>query len=100
MARVYRISKSPNVDDILESVESPEKSARHHGPGRYDVDEHSLGPFPGTKVSARAWGKMTDHQDSQVVLNPIAVPSLFSQRLQSKAAWIFWWTGEVLRWTA
>ena len=27
-------------------------SARQIGPGRSDVDEHSLDPFPGTKASA------------------------------------------------
>ena len=56
---------------ILDSIESLEAFAREHGPGRYDVDEHSLDPFPGTKVSARAWGKVIHHQDGQVVLDPI-----------------------------
>jgi hypothetical protein len=31
--------------------------ARDHGPIRYDVDEHSVDQFPGTKVSGRSWGK-------------------------------------------
>ena len=47
------------------------RPAEVYGPGRYDVDEHSLDPFPGTKVSAQAWGKGIHHQDGQVVLNPI-----------------------------
>jgi len=42
-----------------------------HGTGRCDVDEHSRDPFPGTKVSARAWGKEIHHEDGQVVLDPI-----------------------------
>ncbi len=71
MTHVYRISKGPDVGDILDSIESLEAFARNHGPGRYDVDEHSLDPFPGTKVSARSWGKVIHHKDGQVVLDPI-----------------------------
>jgi hypothetical protein len=41
MTRVYRISEGPDVGDILDSVEALQASARDHGPGRYDVDEHS-----------------------------------------------------------
>jgi hypothetical protein len=55
MTCCFRISKGPVVGDILDSIEAVETFARDHGPGRYDVDEHSLDPFPGTKVSARAW---------------------------------------------
>jgi hypothetical protein len=51
---IYRISKRPHVGGILDSVESLETFARGHGPGRYDVDDHSLDPFPGTRVSASA----------------------------------------------
>ena len=39
----------PDVGDILDSIESLEAFARDHGPGRYDVDEHSLDPFPGQR---------------------------------------------------
>jgi hypothetical protein len=69
MTRCFRISKGPDVSDILDSIESVEAFARDHGPGRYDVDEHSLEPFPGTKVSARARGKVIHHNDGQVVLD-------------------------------
>ena len=50
MTRVFRISKSPDVGDILGSVDAVAAFARDHGPGRYDVHEYSLDPFPGTKV--------------------------------------------------
>jgi hypothetical protein len=52
MTRIYRISKGPGVGDLLASVEAIQTFARDHGPRRYDVDEHSLRPCPGTKVSA------------------------------------------------
>lgn len=46
MTNVYRISKGPDVGDVLDSIEFVEAFASDHGPGRYDVDEHSLEPFP------------------------------------------------------
>jgi hypothetical protein len=66
----YAISKGPDVGDILDSVELVEAFARDHGSGRYNVDEHSLDPFPGLKVTARAWGKVIPHKDGQLVLDP------------------------------
>jgi hypothetical protein len=63
MTRCFRISKGPDVGDILDSVEALRVFARDHGPGRYDVDEHSLDTFPGSSVSARAWGKVIHYQD-------------------------------------
>jgi hypothetical protein len=45
--------------------------AREHGPGRYDVDEHSLDPFPGSNVAARAWGKVVHHGNGRVAMDPI-----------------------------
>jgi len=71
MTRCFRISKGPDVGDILDSIVAPRTFARDHGPGLYDVDEHSLDPFPETIVSARVWGKVIHHKDSQVVLDPI-----------------------------
>ncbi len=70
MSKVHRITKSPEVGDILNSVESLVAFARERGPGRYDVDEHSLDPFPGANVAALAWGKVIHHQGGQVVLDP------------------------------
>jgi hypothetical protein len=67
----YRISKDRDVGDIADSGSALQAFARDHGPGRYDGDEHALSPFPETKVSARAWGKVSHHQDGQVVLDPI-----------------------------
>jgi len=60
----------PDVGDILDSIEALPAFAREHGPGPYDVDEHALGPFRRSQVSARAWGKVIHHQDGQVVLDP------------------------------
>ncbi|MGO9468101.1 MAG: hypothetical protein ACLQVF_28545 [Isosphaeraceae bacterium] len=54
MPHIYRITKSPAVGDVVDSVDALEAFAREHAPGRFDVDEHSLDPFPGTKVTARA----------------------------------------------
>jgi len=71
MTRVSRISKGPDVGDFFDSSEALSAFARDHGPGRYDVDEHSLDAFPGSNVSAEAWGKVIHHQDGQVVLDPI-----------------------------
>jgi hypothetical protein len=71
MTHVYRISKGPDVGDILDSIESLELFARDHGPGRYHVNDHSLDAFPGTKVSARSWGKVIHHKVRHVVLDPI-----------------------------
>jgi hypothetical protein len=75
MPHVCRISKGPGVGEILDSIDSLETFARNHRPGRYDVDEHSFDPFSGTKISARAWGKVIHHQDGQVILDPIPWPS-------------------------
>ena len=40
MPHVYRISKSPDVGDLLNSIEALEAFARDHGPESYNVDEH------------------------------------------------------------
>ena len=71
MTHDHRISKGPDVGDFPVSLEALQAFARHHGPGRYDVDEHSLEPFPGTKGSPRAWSKLIYHQYGRVVLDPI-----------------------------
>jgi hypothetical protein len=71
MVSIYRISKGPNVGGLVDTIEAIEDFARQHGPGKYHVAEHSLDPFLGTKVSARAWGKVIDHKDGQVVVDPI-----------------------------
>jgi len=71
MTHIYHITKSPNVGDLVDSVDALEAFARDYGPGRYDVDEHSLDPFPSTKVTARAWGKVIHHQDGRTAMDPI-----------------------------
>jgi hypothetical protein len=70
MTHIYRISKGPDIGDILDSIESLEAFARNHRPGRYDVDEHSLDPFPGTKVSARAWGAVIHQPNGRIEVKP------------------------------
>jgi hypothetical protein len=45
MARVYRISEGPDVNDILGSIESSEAFAGDHGQGSYDIDEQFLDTF-------------------------------------------------------
>jgi hypothetical protein len=71
MPHIYRTAKSLEVGDIVESVDAPKSFAREHGPGRYGVGEHSLDPLPGTKVTARALGKVIHYKDGQVVMDPI-----------------------------
>jgi hypothetical protein len=70
MTHVFRISKGPDVGDLLDSVESLEAFPRDHGSGRSDVDEHSLDPFPGTKVSASERGKAI-HRCELVLGEPV-----------------------------
>ncbi len=70
MIHIYRITKSPEVGEVVDSIEAAETFARDLSPGRYSVDEHSLDPFPGTKVSARAWGKVIHHKNGDVVVDP------------------------------
>ncbi len=74
MPNVYRITKRPKLGKLVDSIESLAAFAHANGPGRYDVDEQSPEPFPGTKVTARAWGKVIHHPDGQVVLDPIPWP--------------------------
>lgn len=53
----------------LDSIEWLEAFSRDNGPGRYDVDEHSLDLLPETKVSSKAWGKMIHHHDGKVIIH-------------------------------
>jgi hypothetical protein len=55
----------------VDSVESLDAFVRAHDPSRYQIDEHALEPFAGTRVSARAWGSVIHHQDGWVALDPI-----------------------------
>jgi hypothetical protein len=71
MPHIYRVTKSPEIGDIVDSVDALESFARERGPGRYDIDEHSLDPFPGSKHIARAWGKAIHHNHGQVVMDAI-----------------------------
>jgi hypothetical protein len=70
MTHVYRISNSPDIGDIVDTVEAIEAFARDHGPGRYHVDEHSLDPLPGSKYVARVWGRVIHDDNGQVTVKP------------------------------
>jgi hypothetical protein len=70
MPLVYRITKNPFVGELVDSTEAAESFAREHGPGRYQVDEHSLDPFPGTEISARAWGTIIHQPNGRNALKP------------------------------
>jgi hypothetical protein len=70
MSCVYRVSKSPDVGEVVDSVPAVEAFAREHGPGRYHVDEHAAQFLAGSKSSARAWGTVIHQKDGQVVLEP------------------------------
>jgi len=54
----------------VDSEQALELFARDHGPGRYEVDEHSLDPFEGSNAKARAWGMVIHEPDGRVALKP------------------------------
>ena len=65
MTHVYRVSKGPNVGDLLGSIESLVASARDHGPGRFHVDQISSDPLPSGHTSRR-WGVVIAKTDGTV----------------------------------
>jgi hypothetical protein len=70
MSHIYRITKSPDVCDLVDSTEALEAFAREHGPGRYQVDEHSLDAFEGSNAKARGWGTVIHQPDGRIALKP------------------------------
>jgi hypothetical protein len=70
MTRCFCISNGSDVGDLFDSVESLEAFARDRVPDRYEVDEHSREPFPGSNHVARAWGHVIHRQDGSVVMEP------------------------------
>jgi hypothetical protein len=70
MTTVYRITKSPQLGELVDSTDALEAFARAHGPGRYHAEEHLLEPFEGTKVAARAWGTVIHQPDGRIALKP------------------------------
>jgi hypothetical protein len=70
------MSKGPNIGHMLDSVEALTVFAREHGPGQYDVDVHSLEPFPGSNVSAKSWGKVIHQPDGRIDMQPIRWPAV------------------------
>jgi hypothetical protein len=71
MNRAYPIPKSPDVGELVDSIETLEAFARDHGPGHYDVDEHSVDQLPETNVSARAWDTVIHQPDGRIIRDPM-----------------------------
>ena len=67
---IYRITKGPDVGDLVDTEQDIEEFTLDHGPGRYHVDEHSLEPFEGSNAKARGWGTMIHQPDGRVTLKP------------------------------
>jgi hypothetical protein len=65
MTHVYRISKGPDIGDILDSIESLETFARDDGPGRCDVDRHSL-DVSRSGQTLSGWGVVIDRYEATV----------------------------------
>jgi hypothetical protein len=63
MPQIYRVTKSPEVGDLVDSIRAAEAFARENGPGRYVIDEHAVEPFPGSKSTARGWGSVIHRRD-------------------------------------
>ena len=70
MSQVYRVTKSPEIGRLVDSIPATETFARENGPGRYHVDEHASDPLPGSKTTARAWDNVIHQPDGQIVLEP------------------------------
>jgi hypothetical protein len=70
MSTVYRITKKPEVGQLVDSTEALERFARENGPGFYHVDEHSLEPFEGSKHSARPWGTIIHRWNGRILAKP------------------------------
>jgi len=70
MCCIYRISKGPDVGELVDSSEGLEAFAREHGPGRYPVDEHALEAFEGSNAKARAWGTIIHQPDGRIAFKP------------------------------
>jgi hypothetical protein len=70
MPHIYRNTKGPYVGDLVDSTEALDAFTREHGPGRYQVDEHSLDAFEGSNAKARAWGTVIHQPDGRIALKP------------------------------
>jgi hypothetical protein len=68
LIHLYRISKGPNVGNILDSIEAFEAFSRDQIPGRYHVDEVSSDPFRSGHTSRR-WGVVNASPDGTVTLD-------------------------------
>jgi hypothetical protein len=73
MIRRFRISKGPDVGDIVDSIEAIEAFVRDHGPGRYHVDEIGRDPLPSGHRSGR-WGVGIKLPDGTVAIEPDSWP--------------------------
>jgi hypothetical protein len=73
MPYLFRVTKSPDVGDLVDSIQAAESFARSNGPGRYRVDEHSADPLPGSKSTAKGWGTVIHQPNGRVALKPFFV---------------------------
>ena len=89
MTHACRSSNEADVGEVLDAVEALQAFARDRGPGCYDVDEHSRGPFPGTNVLAGTWGKVTHHTDGRINMERIRWPARLDNPdlLQQREPW-------------
>ena len=91
----FRISERSDVGVLLDSAEAA-SFACDHCPGRCDVDEQSLDPFPGSHVSAIAWASVIHHDDpkssrpgpsARIVIGGVAQPVPCQRRSFNLAIW-------------
>jgi hypothetical protein len=66
----YRVTKSIEAGEVVDSIPAVEAIVRENGQGRYHADEHAAELLPGSKDSARAWGAVIHNKDGEVVLEP------------------------------
>ena len=62
---VYRITKSPDIGELVHSTEAAEDFALENGPGPYHIDEISVDPLPSGHASRR-WGIGINRGDGSV----------------------------------
>lgn len=67
---MYRISKNPDVGQLVDTEQALEEFARENAPGRYRVDLHSLEPFEGSNAKARGVGVIIHQPDGRIAVKP------------------------------
>jgi hypothetical protein len=70
MPHVYRITKGAHIGGLVDSTEALVAFARANGPGRYQIDQHSLDAFRGSNAKARGWGTAIHQPDGEIAVKP------------------------------